>query len=81
MPTKKTSLVHSALGKITSDPGAVVIPRSEVLFFVKEAAAVGEWDLAEKLLSQCLERYPSSRVVKTAQDYLQERRTEIENVR
>lgn len=79
LPHEKASLVQSALGKMTR--GSLVVPRCDVLFFVKEAAAAEEWALAEQFLAQARQWYPSSRQVDTAAEYLQKRRTEIDKGR
>lgn len=78
-PSEKTSLVQSALGKMTRNPS--MVPRSELLFFVKEAATVGEWNLAEQFLAKANLCYPSSRLVSTAEEYLQQRRSRIDKAR
>lgn len=73
---EKSGLVQSALGKITRD--SLVVPRHDILFYVKEAVSVHEWQLAEQFLASAQQWYPASRIVAQANQYLQERRAEID---
>lgn len=50
--------------------GNMIIPRSELQFYVQETVDIKDYDLAQRFLDRAREWYPNSRIVSTAQNYL-----------
>lgn len=65
---KKQATVRHCLNKILD--ANMIIPRSDILFFVQEAVHVQEKALAQRFLKKAHEWYPQSRIVNAAQAYL-----------
>lgn len=51
----------------------MIVPRSDLLFFVKESGAVGEWTRAEQFLEKARSWYPESQILDSAVIYVQTR--------
>lgn len=65
---EKEEQVRRSLNKILCDN--IMMPRSDLLFYVQEAVDSGERDLASRFIKRAGEWYPESRIVAAAQDYL-----------
>lgn len=65
---KKSGQVRLCLNKIINDN--IMIPRNELMFYVIEAVETNQRDLAEQFIIQAHEWYPQSRIIKSAQKYL-----------
>lgn len=61
-------LILCYLQKVTGSK--TMIPRSDIYFYVREAAALKEFDLGQKVIDQAKEHYDYSRALLEAQDYL-----------
>lgn len=68
-PEEKKLLVSSYLNNMIRDN--MIVPRGDLLFFVKEATDLGEADLAARFLRQAQSWYPESRTLDAAMDYVQ----------
>ena len=67
-PEKKPKQVRQCLNKILE--GTMIIPRSDLLFYVREAVDAKEMSLAQKFIDKARGWYPDSRLVSNAQEYL-----------
>lgn len=67
-PEKKCEQVRLCLNKIIN--GNIMIPRSELMFYVIEAVEANKQDLAERFITIAKEWYPQSRMIASAQKYL-----------
>jgi tetratricopeptide (TPR) repeat protein len=65
---KKKEQVRLCLNKIINDN--IIIPRSELMFYVIEAVETNEKEMAERFIIHAQEWYPQSRIIKSAQKYL-----------
>lgn len=65
---KKREQVQLCLNKIIN--GNIMIPRSELMFYVMEAVDVSDRALAQRFIDRSKEWYPQSRIVTSAQNYL-----------
>lgn len=65
---KKREQVQLCLNKIIN--GNIMIPRSELIFYVIEAVDANERELAQRFIGRATEWYPKSRLVASAQNYL-----------
>ena len=65
---EKEEQVRRSLNKIIHDN--IMVPRSDLMFYVQEAIDSGERNLAADLLQKSREWYPESRLVREAQTYL-----------
>ena len=68
-PQEKKLLVSSYLNNMIHDN--IIVPRGDLLFFVKEATDLGESDLAARFVRQAQIWYPESRIVDAAMEYVQ----------
>lgn len=68
---KKREQVRLCLKKIID--GNIMVPRTEVMFYVLEAVDVEEIDWCQRFISRSKEWYPQSRLVASAQEYLKKR--------
>lgn len=65
---EKEEQVRRSLNKILCDN--IMVPRSDLMFYVQEAVDSGERDLATRFIQRAGEWYPESRIVGAAHDYL-----------
>lgn len=65
---KKQSQVRLCLNKILDDN--IIIPRTELMFYVTMAVKFEESDLAQRFIFRAREWYPKSRMIMAAQQYL-----------
>jgi tetratricopeptide (TPR) repeat protein len=65
---EKQRVVDLYLNKIIES--SILVPRSEIAFFVKQAVSVQKKDLAQRFLDHVRKDYQYSRVVSAAQEYL-----------
>ncbi len=65
---KKRDQVQLCLNKIIN--GNIMIPRSELMFYVIEAVDVSDHELAQRFIDRAKVWYPQSRIVTSAQNYL-----------
>jgi tetratricopeptide (TPR) repeat protein len=65
---KKQAQVQQCLNKIIN--GNIMIPRSELMFYVIEAADINESELAHRFIMKAKDWYPQSRIIEAAQNYL-----------
>ena len=64
---KDDTLVRTYLqGMVTHE---ISIPRGDVYFYVKEAVALGEWEICQAIIDQARALYNYSRAVSAAQEY------------
>lgn len=66
---KKSETVRQSLNKILD--GNIIIPRGDLMFYAQAAVEAGDWPLAKKFVDRSHEWYPQSRIVNTAQKYLE----------
>lgn len=64
----KTQQVRRCLNKIFDDN--IILPRGDILFFVQEAVDVGEYKLAQSFIEKSRTWYPQSKIITSAQAYL-----------
>lgn len=67
-PETKQDQVRRCLNKIMG--GNIIIPRSDVIFYVQEAVDAKENTLAQQFLDRAREWYQQSRIITAAQNYL-----------
>lgn len=65
---EKEEQVRRSLNKIIG--GNIMVPRSDLIFYVQEAVDSGERELAARFIHLAREWYPQSRLLESAQDYL-----------
>lgn len=65
---KKRNQVQLCLNKIINDN--IMIPRGELMFYVIEAIDIQDFELAQRLIFSAKKWYPQSRIVTSAQNYL-----------
>lgn len=70
--SQKQKVVSDSLKKIIDKN--IVIPRTDIGYYVEEAVKVRQFDLAQQLLDENRERYRFSRIINTAQEYLDQQR-------
>lgn len=71
-PEEKEGVVRETLSRIVSKN--IRLPRSDIFPYVKDAAAIHEFDLAQQLIDRALEWYRYSRSINSAQKYLDQKR-------
>lgn len=69
-PAIKDQMIKSGLKKIVDDN--IVIPRTDLVFFVEMAAKHNEFESAQLLLDKARQWYPYSRIINAAQQFLDE---------
>lgn len=67
-PETKAQQVQQCLNKIIADN--IIIPRSDVIFYVQEAVDIGEPALAQRFIDKAREWYQQSRIITASQDYI-----------
>lgn len=67
-PELKRNQVQRFLNKMINDN--IIIPRSEVMFYVREAVDVKEFDLAQRFITKAHQWHGDSRILDGAQNYL-----------
>lgn len=70
---KKLEVMHACLNKIIDKN--IIIPRSDIGFYVEEAIGSKEFVLAQRFIDKVKEFYQFSRVVNAAQHYLDEHKS------
>ncbi len=65
---EKDRALATLLNNMLSAP--MILPREEFLFFIKEAAEMGQFDLANRLLDQAKAQYGESRSVQSVEDWV-----------
>lgn len=69
---QKAAIISRSLKKIID--GNIVIPRTDIGFYVEESAKAGLYDEAQQLLNKAREWYQFSRIINTAQEFLDQQR-------
>lgn len=69
---KKSEVVSVCLNNMLQ--ANILVPRSDITFYVKEAVNAGHIDLAQDLLARCKEFYPNSRSLTIAETWIQSHR-------
>lgn len=69
---QKSKVLSSALKKIVDEN--IVVPRTDIGFYVEEAAKVQQFESAQLLLDKQREWYRYSRIINTAQEFLDQQR-------
>lgn len=69
---KNDALVANYLRKIVEH--SVKIARADIYLYVREAVALGEVEMAQKIIDQARKHYEFSRAISAAQDYLNQHR-------
>ena len=64
----KADQIRVCLNKIIN--GNIIIPRGELMFYVMQAVDSGDRQLAQRFITHSKEWYPQSRIVTSAQNYL-----------
>jgi hypothetical protein len=70
---ERVGIIKNSLSQILEQN--IRIPRSDVFLYVKDAAAVGEYEIAQSLIDRALSWYRYSRAINAAQKYLDLRRS------
>lgn len=65
---KKNGYIQLCLNKIINDN--IIIPRSELMFYVIEASDINDPDLAQRFIDRSKDWYSHSRMITSAQNYL-----------
>lgn len=71
-PQKKQEVVNICLNKIININ--VIVPRTDLIFYIDEAVKTQQMDLAQKLLDKAREWYEYSRIINAAQQYLDQQK-------
>jgi tetratricopeptide (TPR) repeat protein len=67
-PLQKAQAVNESLNEIISRN--IIIPRHDIIFFVREAIETHQKDIAQKFVDKCREWYQYSRTVNEVQEYI-----------
>jgi hypothetical protein len=70
-PENKKTEITESLNKILSE--SILIPRTEIQFFIEKLEKIDRIDLALQLLEKAQGWYPNSRILRASQNYLNER--------